>query len=124
VTYMSMGSLRFPPALKDVVRERFPKSRLLYAELFPGADGKMRYFKPLRTEMYAKMLAWIRRYTVDTGLYLCMESQEIWQKVFGHAPTCSTEVEQHIQGAELRSGRTLTQVVPLSSLRPSPRAAL
>ena len=63
VTYMSMGSLRFPPALKDVVRERFPKSRLMYAELVPGADGKMRYFKPLRTEMYAKMLC------LDTALY-------------------------------------------------------
>ena len=124
VTYMSMGSLRFPPALKDVVRERFPKSRLMYAELVPGADGKMRYFKPLRTEMYAKMLAWIRRHTADTGLYLCMESQEIWQKVFGHAPACSADVEQHIQGAEQRSERGQTQVVPLSSLTLSPRAAL
>jgi spore photoproduct lyase len=114
VTYMSMGSLRFPPALKDVVRERFPKSRLMYAELVPGADGKMRYFKPLRTEMYAKMFSWIRRYTADTGLYLCMESQEIWQKVFGHAPACSADVEQHIQGA--------AQVVPLGNVTLSPRA--
>ncbi len=124
VTYMSMGSLRFPPALKDIVRARFPKSRLMYAELVPGADGKMRYFKPLRTEMYAKMFSWIRRYTADTGLYLCMESQEIWQKVFGHAPACSADVEQHIQGAELQSRSAATQVVPLSSLTFSPRAAL
>jgi DNA repair photolyase len=124
VTYMSMGSLRFAPALKDVVRERFPKSRLMYAELVPGADGKMRYFKPLRTEMYAKMFSWIRRYTADTGLYLCMESQDIWQRVFGYAPACGTEVEQHIQAAELRSAYATTQVVPLRSLTLSPRAAL
>jgi spore photoproduct lyase len=124
VTYMSMGSLRFAPALKDVVRERFPKCRLMYAELVPGADGKMRYFKPLRTEMYAKMFSWIRRYTADTGLYLCMESQDIWQKVFGYAPACGAEVEQHIQAAELRSASATTQVVPLSSLTLSPRAAL
>ena len=96
----------------------------MYAELVPGADGKMRYFKPLRTAMYAKMVAWIRRYTADTGLYLCMESQEIWHKVFGHAPACSADVEQHIQGAERRSGYAATQVVPLSSLTLSPRAAL
>jgi spore photoproduct lyase len=121
---MSMGSLRFAPALKDVVRERFPKSRLMYAELVPGADGKMRYFKPLRTEMYTKMFSWIRRYTADTGLYLCMESQEIWQKVFGYAPACGAEVEQHIQAAELRSASATTQVVPLSSLTLSPRVAL
>src|SRR5438105_15518210 len=108
---MSMGSLRFPPALKDVVRERFPKSRLMYAELVPGADGKMRYFKPLRTEMYAKMFSWIQRYTADTRLYLCMESEEIWQKVFGHAPVCSADAEQHIQGAEQRWGQGQAEVV-------------
>jgi spore photoproduct lyase len=124
VTYMSMGSLRFPPALKDVVRQRFPKSRLMYAELVPGADGKMRYFKPLRTAMYTKMLSWIRRYTADTGLYLCMESQEIWHKVFGHAPACSADVEQHIQGTAPRPGYATAQVVPLSSLTLGPRAGL
>ena len=96
----------------------------MYAELVPGADGKMRYFKPLRTEMYVKMFAWIRRYTADTGLYLCMESQEIWHKVFGHAPACSADVEQHIQGTEPRSEYAAAQVVPLSSLTRSPRAAL
>lgn len=124
VTYMSLGSLRFPPALKDVVRARFPKSRLMYAELVPGTDGKMRYFKPLRTAMYTKMLAWIRRHTANTGLYLCMESQEIWHKVFGQAPACSAEVEQHIQRAEPGWHGTTAAVVPLSSLTFSPRAGL
>jgi spore photoproduct lyase len=116
VTYMSMGSLRFPPALKEVVRERFPRSRLMYAELVPGADGKLRYFKPIRVEMYTKMLTWIRRYTADTGLYLCMESQEIWHKVFGHAPACSADVEQHIQGAEPPHVPTASQMIPLGSV--------
>jgi spore photoproduct lyase len=120
ITYMSMGSLRFAPTLKDVVRERFPKSRLMYEELVPGADGKMRYFKPIRTEMYAKMLAWIRHYTVETSLYLCMESQEIWHRVFGHAPACSTEMEQHIQCTTSRASQG--QVIPLSSLALTPRA--
>ena len=124
VTYMSMGSLRFPPALKDVVRARFPKSRLMYAELVPGTDGKMHYFKPLRADMYAKMLAWIRRHTADTGLYLCMESQEIWQKVFGHVPACSADVEQHLQDAAQRSSGAPAAVVPLSSLTLSPRSGL
>jgi spore photoproduct lyase len=116
VTYMSMGSLRFAPALKKVVQERFPRSRLMDAELFPGADGKMRYFKPLRTEMYAKMLAWIRRYTADTPLYLCMESQEIWHKVFGRAPACNAAMEQLIQHGERRQGRAQDHFIPLSDL--------
>lgn len=100
ITYMSMGSLRFAPPLKKVVQARFPKSQIMTAELFPGADGKMRYFKPLRTAMYAKMLGWIRQYAPGLPLYLCMESHEIWQRVFGTAPTCNTALEQLIQHGE------------------------
>jgi spore photoproduct lyase len=121
VTYISLGSLRFAPALKKVVLERFPKSHLLDAELFPGADGKLRYFKPLRTEMYAKMLAWIRRYTADTSLYLCMESQEIWHQVFGTAPTCNADMERLIQHGERRQGRVQDTFIPLSDLGSYPQ---
>jgi spore photoproduct lyase len=71
------------------------------AELFPGADGKLRYFKPLRLEMYAKMLSWMRRYTARPRLYLCMESPDIWQRVFGSAPACNAAVEHHIQQYDL-----------------------
>jgi spore photoproduct lyase len=113
ITYMSLGSLRFAPALKKVVQERFPKSRLMVAELFPGADGKMRYFKPLRTEMYAKMLGWLRQHTADLPLYLCMESHAIWQQVFGTAPACNAALEQLIQHGESPEP---ADFVPLSRL--------
>jgi spore photoproduct lyase len=115
VTYMSMGSLRFAPALKKVVQERFPRSHLMDAELFPGTDGKMRYFRPLRTEMYTKMLAWIRRYTANTPLYLCMESQEIWHKVFGRAPACNAAMEQLIQHGERQPGKAPNHLIPLNT---------
>ena len=101
IAYMSMGSLRFAPALKKVVQERFPKNRLMSAELFPGADGKLRYFKPLRLEMYRKMLGWIQQYMARPPLYLCMESPDIWHRVFGTAPRCNAEMEQHIQHNDL-----------------------
>jgi spore photoproduct lyase len=109
-----MGSLRFAPPLKKVVQERFPKSRLMSAELFPGADGKMRYFKPLRTEMYTKMLNWMGPYVANLPLYLCMESQEIWRHVFGTAPTCNAALEQLIQHGE--QARRPPRLIPLSSL--------
>ena len=101
VTTLSMGSLRFAPDLKDVVRERFPKSRLMTAELLPSEDGKMRYFRPIRADMYAKMWGWIRRYAPDATLYLCMETQSLWRQTFGHAPSCSADVEQHIQTGKI-----------------------
>jgi spore photoproduct lyase len=124
ITYMSLGSLRFASGLKKVVRQRFPKSRLMYAELFPGADGKMRYFKPLRTDMYTKMLSWIRRYTADPQLYLCMESHEIWRRLFGQAPTCNAAMERLIQQGERRQGRAVEGFIPLTSLTAASRKAL
>jgi spore photoproduct lyase len=109
-----MGSLRFAPALKPVVRARFPKSRIMAAELFPGADGKMRYFKPLRIDMYRHMIACLQRYLDPERIYLCMESQEVWQQVFGHAPACNLEVERRIQGEAL--GVYRPALIPLHHL--------
>ncbi len=102
ITYISMGSLRFAPELKEIVQERFPKTRLMTAELVPGEDGKMRYFRPLRTEMYRKMLGWIQPYSADVPIYLCMESPRVWQRLFHQAPTCNQEMEQYIQAGERR----------------------
>jgi spore photoproduct lyase len=119
ITYMSMGSLRFAPPLKKVVQERFPKSRVMSAELFPGADGKMRYFRPLRTEMYVKMLGWIGQHVAHLPLYLCMESHEIWQHVFGTAPTCNAALEQLIQRG--KPSHHAPSFIPLSSLTHSLR---
>lgn len=117
VAYMSMGSLRFVPALKSVVQARFPKDRLMSAELVPGSDGKMRYFKPLRTEMYTKMVGWIRHYMPDTPIYLCMESPAVWRKVFGTAPSCNADMEQWIQqGDELHGARQPMRGLPLKVL--------
>ncbi|MFH1623804.1 MAG: DNA photolyase, partial [Pseudomonadota bacterium] len=49
----------------------------------PGIDGKMRYFKPIRIEMYSTILELIRDYGPKLDVYLCMESREVWRKVFG-----------------------------------------
>jgi hypothetical protein len=38
--------------------------------------------------MYRKMLGWIRPLAPTTKVYLCMESREVWQQVFGFAPSC------------------------------------
>ena len=58
-------------------------------ELFPGRDGKFRYLKEIRIEMYRKMVEWLTDRNPDLFIYLCMESQEVWEKVFGWAPTNS-----------------------------------
>jgi spore photoproduct lyase len=92
IAWLSMGVLRNTPGLKRVMRERLPRTRLLAAEQVPNPDGKLRYFQPLRIEMYRKLLGWIRRSAPTVKVYLCMETKHVWQQVFGYAPSCEKEL--------------------------------
>jgi spore photoproduct lyase len=92
VAWLSMGVLRTTPDLKRTMRARFPRSHLITGEQVLCPDGKLRYFQPLRVAMYRKMLGWIRRAAPMVKLYLCMESKEVWQQVFGFAPSCEKEL--------------------------------
>jgi spore photoproduct lyase len=87
IVWISMGALRFLPSLRAIATERFPASRFFHEEFVPGLDGKFRYFRSLRTEMYRHLSRCLRRHMdPETCLYLCMESDEIWQETLGFAP--------------------------------------
>ncbi|HTM10319.1 MAG TPA: radical SAM protein [Verrucomicrobiae bacterium] len=92
IAWISMGVLRATPALKRAMRMRFPTSRLPTGEQILCPDGKLRYFQPLRVAMYRKMLGWIRAAAPTVFVYLCMESREVWQQVFGFVPACEKEL--------------------------------
>ena len=55
-------------------------------EFILAADGKMRYLRPIRVEMYTHMLETIRRFDPDPPVYFCMESPRVWKEVFGFDP--------------------------------------
>jgi spore photoproduct lyase len=86
IVWISLGTLRFMPALKKNIQNRFPESRIIYGEFVAGLDGKMRYFKPLRIELYRRMVSWIRELAPDVCIYLCMEDNEVWQQSLGFIP--------------------------------------
>jgi spore photoproduct lyase len=92
ISWLSMGVLRQTPSLKRMIRDRFPRTQILTGEQVLCPDGKLRYFQPLRVDMYRKMLRWIRRAAPTTKVYLCMESREVWKQVFGFAPGCEKEL--------------------------------
>ena len=86
IIWISMGSLRFMPDLKPIIRKRHPKTSILNGEFITGLDGKARYFKPIRIELYQFMRRNLEKWHADLGLYLCMESDEIWEKSMGWSP--------------------------------------
>ncbi|MEJ2635523.1 MAG: hypothetical protein P8184_09555 [Calditrichia bacterium] len=93
IAWISLGSLRYPPHLKETSRSRFPKSRIFSGEQIAGVDGKMRYLQPLRLRMYRSIYRALREKLGDVFVYFCMESEEIWQEVLGHSPRDNQEVD-------------------------------
>ena len=87
ITWISLGTLRFPPALKTIIENRFPESKIIYEEFITGSDGKMRYFKPLRIRLYRKIIEIIRELAPDVLVYLCMEDDEVWKESLGFKPS-------------------------------------
>ena len=86
IVWISLGTLRFMPALKPLIVRRFPRSKIAYGEFITGLDNKMRYFKPLRIALYRYMVECIRSVAPEVTVYLCMEDDEVWEKSVGGVP--------------------------------------
>ncbi|MCF6238453.1 MAG: hypothetical protein L3J79_06535, partial [Candidatus Marinimicrobia bacterium] len=94
VAWISIGSLRFPPEMKEKVLEKFPRSKIMFAELIRGMDGKLRYPKPLRLDMYRTVYKALRSYgNQNLFIYFCMESAEIWERVMAWSPESNEHLD-------------------------------
>ena len=100
IAWISLGGLRMPLTQRDLMRERFPHSRLVQGELVPAADGKLRYFKPIRLELYRHLLDRIRSRAPSVRVYACMERPEIWRKAFGEVPGSNRELGDYLVGMQ------------------------
>jgi len=96
VIWISLGCLRFMPSLKQVIRRRFQKTHILDGEFVSGLDGKLRYIKPVRIEMYAFMKGKLSQWGFESGIYLCMESGDVWQKGLGWSPESSEALSLYL----------------------------
>jgi spore photoproduct lyase len=97
IAWVSLGSLRFPRDLKTKIKERFPQSKILYEEFIRGNDGKMRYFKPLRIQLYRVIVGLLAKGKgKKIPLYFCMESNEIWREVLKKNPRDKEDVENYL----------------------------
>lgn len=96
IAWISLGSLRFTPDLKKIVMERFPGSPLFYGELFPTTDGKVRYFREVREELYRHVRSLVEEAYPRVPNYLCMETKKVWESTYGQVPTSQTQLEQRL----------------------------
>ena len=103
IAWVSVGALRLSRQLFKVMRNRFPGSPLPLGELIPAPDGKLRYLKPIRVEMYSKIQSWLRRrMSPRTGFYACMERPDTWEKVFQIEPPSDEAIGNQVTLGVLR----------------------
>jgi spore photoproduct lyase len=95
IAWISLGSLRFPPALKPVIQRRFPETKIIYDEFIAGKDGKLRYPKPLRRRFFQRIIGDLKKAGGgEIPVYFCMESRDIWMDGQKKAPRSKKEVEK------------------------------
>jgi spore photoproduct lyase len=95
IAWISLGSFRFPASLKAIIEERFPRTKIIYDEFIKGKDGKLRYFRPLRLELYKKIVGSIKEWGgKKIPLYFCMESEDIWREAMGWIPKGEENLEK------------------------------
>ncbi len=96
ICWISIGSLRFIPLLKDIASERFKDTKIYSQEFHTGLDGKLRYFIKRRVEIYKDIVNAIRKRSKNTPLYFCMESSRVWKAVFGYSPLNNSELSDFL----------------------------
>jgi len=87
IPYISLGTLRYQPEQRHIMRERHGmKSWAVRAEMFKSNDGKLRYDKSLRKEMYDFVLSEFKSNSQGWKVFMCMETPEIWLKTQSQLP--------------------------------------
>jgi len=96
IAWWSLGALRFPYSLREYIFKH-RDSRLFEGELIKGHDGKYRYFKPLRIELFQYIKQKIQALiAAEVPLYLCMEDKEVWREVLPELPPEEVAVNKYL----------------------------
>ena len=94
VEWVSLGSFRYRPSLKSIIKNRHPQTHLFTSEHLPSKDGKFRYLRPLRNHAYKTIRGYLKSRLEELNIYICMETHEIWEGVTGKTPRSDEKLDQ------------------------------
>lgn len=93
IVWISLGCFRYSSGFKDIIKHKYSQERLTVEEMFPGIDGKFRYLKNERIEIFTAMKNRINKYSKKPFVYMCMEGEEMWQNIFNVNYKTSEDLE-------------------------------
>jgi spore photoproduct lyase len=88
IRWISIGGLRYQPQLKAIALKRrgSASTTLFDGETVQSNDGKVRYLRASRAEMFSHLNSVLKREAPDVYTYLCMENVPVWEKALGRLP--------------------------------------
>jgi len=93
IAWISMGSLRYPPSMKEKIILQYPDTKIPYGEMIIGNDGKSRYARPVRIPLYKSLYEKLFAVPNPPFIYFCMESALVWNEVMGFAPASNDDLD-------------------------------
>ncbi|MDC1122218.1 radical SAM protein, partial [Nitrospinaceae bacterium] len=91
--WVSLGSFRYRPSLKPIIKSRHPETMLFTGEHLPSKDGKFRYLRPLRNQAYETIRGFLQDKSKELSIYMCMETKEVWEGVTGKTPRSDEKLD-------------------------------
>ncbi len=91
IKWVSLGVLRFTKGMYDRFKHRSPQ---YLGEMIVAPDQKWRFPRPQRVRAYQAVLAVFNEKAPTVYTYLCMESPEVWDAVYGDDPRSNEAFEQ------------------------------
>ncbi len=94
VNVISLGTLRFQPEQRHMMKKRFGLNSLVtQAEMFPSEGAKLRYDASLRNEMFKFVYNLFKNNSDRWKIFLCMETPETWISTFEAQPLQKPELK-------------------------------
>ncbi|MDA2918365.1 hypothetical protein MYX76_02520 [Desulfobacterota bacterium AH_259_B03_O07] len=77
IDYISLGTIKLHKLLVEAISKRFANSPTILGEIFPSIDGKYRYLKFQRVDVYRKIISWVRRLDKKIRIELSVETDDV-----------------------------------------------
>lgn len=101
IRWISLGTFRYSPGLKEKLRLRHPDEFITRAEMILAPDNKFRYLAPIRAKMYKYLSDLILKHDPAMMLYLCMETRATWKRVFAQTLAGPNHLDQAFEKRRL-----------------------
>ena len=94
VDFISLGAAWFTRPVVREIRHRGGESKALQMPLVEDPKGKLTYPQSTRIELYSALITALQPWQDRLFVFLCMETQPVWEAVLGQSPSVSKELER------------------------------